>query len=809
MPYKNNDWDSLRDKIIGLGESSIQKSYYPELQKRLGELERFRALLDQSNDPIFLLKIPSGRFTDVTKSASEQLGYSHERMLEMSLEDLVTQDEMMRIQLIFNEFAENRESAAKKTFLSVFNTFDGHKIPVEISASVVNFSNELYIVMVVRDITERKKAGKALQESEQRLTDIIDFLPDATFAIDHDGRVIAWNRAIEEMTGTKKEDIIGKGDYAYSIPWYNERRPVLIDLIGKDDSEYISKYKYVHKDGKTIYAEVFIPTVYEGRGAYLWVTASPLLDSKGQQYGAIESVRDITSRKKAEDSLKKSESLYRTIFENTGAATLIYDKEGIISMINSEMELLSGFSRKEVEGRMNWSEFVHPEDLQMMMHYHQQRELDTNSAPSKYETRFINRKGKIMYTQITVDKIPGVEEYITSVVDITKQKTQHKDLKWELEVNQALNNLYLPLVSLQTSLEDISATILSESLKLTESSIGFVGEIVPNTQDMVFLSVIPPIPHNEYRKPILKLKEEGIYEGLMGHSLNIKQGFFTNNAPSHPTYIDSHGLKVEKFLSVPVILKGELVGQISISNSTRDYTEKDLEAILRLTQFYTMALQKVRDEKEIKNSLAEKEVLLREIHHRVKNNMQIISSLLNLQIQYEDLDETVGVLKESQGRVKSMAIIHEKLYQSSNLTYINFKEYVEKLIFDIFYSYGITTSAIESVLDIEDIHLNIDTAIPLGLIINELITNCVKYAFPKSEGTIFIKLKSLPEQMELIIADDGMGIPKDIDLENSKTLGLQLVNNLVNQLDGELKLNRNEGTEFKITFKELKYKKRI
>jgi len=513
MPYETDDWDSLRDKIIGLGESSIQKSYYPELQKRLGELERFHALLDQSNDPIFLLEISSGRFTDVTKSASEQLGYPHEKMLEMTLKDIVNNDEMMRIQLILNEMVENKESTGKKTFSSVFNTVDSQKIPVEISASVVNFSDVLYIVMVVRDITEREKAEKAFEESEQRLTDIIDFLPDATFAIDQDGKVIAWNRAIEEMTGTKKEDFIGKGDYAYSVPWYNEHRPVLIDLIGNNDSEYISKYKYIKKDGKTIYAEVFVPSVYNGRGAYLWVTASPLLDSKGQQYGAIESVRDISDRKKAEDKIKKS--------------------------------------------------------------------------------------------------------------------------------------------------------------------------------------------------------------------------------------------------------------------------------------------------------LDEKETLLREIHHRVKNNMQIISSLLNLQIQYENLDETVGVLKESQGRVKSMAIIHEKLYQSSNLTYVNFKEYLEKLILDIFYSYGITTSAIESVLNIEDIHLNIDTAIPLGLIINELVTNSVKYAFPKCKGKINLKLVSNKDLIELTITDNGIGIPEDIDIENSKTLGLQLVKNLVNQLEGKLELDVNHGTEFKITFKELKYKERI
>jgi two-component sensor histidine kinase len=223
-----------------------------------------------------------------------------------------------------------------------------------------------------------------------------------------------------------------------------------------------------------------------------------------------------------------------------------------------------------------------------------------------------------------------------------------------------------------------------------------------------------------------------------------------------------------------------------------------------------MALQKVRDETGLKNSLAEKEVLLREIHHRVKNNMQIISSLLNLQIQYEDLDETVDVLKESQGRVKTMAIIHEKLYQSSSFTNLNCKEYIEKLIYDIFSSYGIKDNSIEAVLNIKDINLNIDTSIPLGLIINELVTNSVKYAFPKGKGKIFLEFTSNQDQMELIFADDGIGIPKELDIEKSKTLGLKLVSSLINQLDGKYELNRSsQGTEFKISFKELKYKKRM
>ena len=167
-----------------------------------------------------------------------------------------------------------------------------------------------------------------------------------------------------------------------------------------------------------------------------------------------------------------------------------------------------------------------------------------------------------------------------------------------------------------------------------------------------------------------------------------------------------------------------------------------------------------------------------------------------------------NVLKESGGRVMSMAMVHENLYQSSNFNDFNFKQYVEKLVHEIFYSYGIENGNIKVQLNIEDININIDTAMPIGLIINELITNIVKYAFPQLEGTITIKLKTLSQQMELTIADDGIGIPEDIDLENPETLGLQLVNILLSQIDGEIELDRNHGTEFKITFKELEYKER-
>ena len=369
-------------------ELSIYKN---ETEKKLKQSElKYKNIFENILDIFYQTDI-NGIITEISPSIERYLGYKPSELLGQPVENVYfNPDERKQI---INKIIEDREIIDYEFRLKTKNN---RMLYVSTNTHLLFDSDHNHVGFegTIRDITERKKINDALEESEQRLTEIIEFLPDATFAIDQEGKVIAWNRAIEEMTGTKKDEIIGKGNYAYSVPWYNERRPILIDLIGNEDSKYISKYKYVRENGNTLFAEVFVPSVYHGQGAYLWVTASPLLNNKGEQYGAIESVRDITDRKKAEDALKISESLYRTIFENTGAATLIYDKNGIISMINSEMEHLSGFSKVEVEGRMNWMKFVHHEDLQMMIDHHKLREKNPNAAPSQYETRFINRKGK-------------------------------------------------------------------------------------------------------------------------------------------------------------------------------------------------------------------------------------------------------------------------------------------------------------------------------------------------------------------------------------------------------------------------------
>lgn len=215
---------------------------------------------------------------------------------------------------------------------------------------------------------------------------------------------------------------------------------------------------------------------------------------------------------------------------------------------------------------------------------------------------------------------------------------------------------------------------------------------------------------------------------------------------------------------------------------------------------------------ELKKSNKEKELLLYEIHHRCKNNMQVVSSLLRLQSRTIEDKEAVDIFKESQSRIKSMALIHEKFYQSQDLVNIDFKEYIEELANSLISSYSLDESKIAIDIDVEDISLGLGMAIPCGLLINELISNSLKHAFPATadrpegkKGEIKVSLQEIGENdIELKVSDNGIGIPQGLDFRKSESLGLQLVTTLVeDQLEGEIDLDRTAGTEFKIRFKKM------
>ncbi|MFA4878418.1 MAG: histidine kinase dimerization/phosphoacceptor domain -containing protein, partial [Methanoregula sp.] len=253
-----------------------------------------------------------------------------------------------------------------------------------------------------------------------------------------------------------------------------------------------------------------------------------------------------------------------------------------------------------------------------------------------------------------------------------------------------------------------------------------------------------------------------------------------------------------KTVEIPILTKdGRILMVLWNSANVLDEDKKIISTIAQgmdITERKKMSVQ-------IEASLIEKEALLKEVHHRVKNNLQIIASILNLQIRKIDEPTTIEALKDCQGRVRSMALVHEHLYRGKDLSHVDLGNYIRALGTVLFTSYDARERGARFELDIHDIYVDANTAIPLGLISNELITNSLKYAFKeKEDGKVSITATEDRATLIFVVADNGPGIPEHITLENQATLGLQLVSSLTDQLNGTVTIDRTAGTKFVITF---------
>ncbi|MBZ2165468.1 histidine kinase dimerization/phosphoacceptor domain -containing protein [Methanobacterium spitsbergense] len=398
-----------------------------------------------------------------------------------------------------------------------------------------------------------------------------------------------------------------------------------------------------------------------------------------------------------------------------------------------------------------------------------------------------------------------------------------------IEAASKIKELNIPIIYLTAHSEESTV----ERAKVTEPY-GYI--IKPYNINEIKYSIEFSIYKNKMEKALRESEErysktlDAVNDGLWDWDTSSGNVFFSNNYckilgydpgefPAnheswrllvHPDDIDSVEKKVQESVEsgrgfeIDLRMKTKSGKWLNVSTQGKEIEKDSTGNPTRIVGTLRDRTDRVKAEKMIKESLEEKEMLLKEIHHRVKNNLMIISSLLNLQSQYITDKASQDIFKESQNRARSMALIHERLYQSTDLKRINFGEYITSLANELFHTYEADLGLIKLKINAEDIFLDINTAIPLGLIVNELITNSITHAFPEGKrGKINIDFHPRDNHYEFIVKDNGIGFPEDIDYQNTDSLGLQIITSLTNQIDGKIELNKNNETEFKITFKQL------
>jgi PAS domain S-box-containing protein len=469
---------------------------------------------------------------------------------------------------------------------------------------------------------------------------------------------------------------------------------------------------------------------------------------------ALREWDQIVKRTHAEMEFKKSEIKYRTVIENANEAIIILQGNDF-KYLNPKTCELTGYKEEELYSK-SFLEIVHPDDQEMIIDKYFRRQ-NGEVLDEIYSFRVIGKQNDVLWAEIkpVIIDLEGEAATLCFINDITERKQVEDKL---VSSEQRFRSAF------QTSPDSINISQLDGKLINTNdgfsSLMGYSNEeAAGKTTDELNLWH-KASARNDF---ISVMMENGAVH-------NMEATFKTKNGSLKTGLISANVIHIDE--------------EPHILSVTRDITDRK------------------QAEEKIKASLKEKETLLHEVHHRVKNNMQIISSLLKLQSNNIEDDRTKDILKDSQNRIFAMSAIHETLHGSENLSEIDLMKYLPKITTSIFQSSSVDPKKVTLNNNIEEIPISINQASPLGLIINELISNSLKYAFPDDgKGEINVSVKKRDNQLELTVMDDGVGISDDLDWKNSSTLGLKLVRTLVeNQLDGSIDMESNNGTKFTIKF---------
>ncbi|MBN2071622.1 MAG: PAS domain S-box protein [Candidatus Krumholzibacteriota bacterium] len=385
--------------------------------------EIYRKFFDESPDGL-LVTSADGKIIAANRRGTELTGYSSEELLSLTIEDLLIPENTTGDGVGEGFFKTDEASTVECTIMRK----DGTLFPIEFSTWIKQDQNLLVILHDITDCMHTESANRALQ---QQLLNIIEFLPDATFVIDQDRRIIAWNRACEIMTGVSKKAMLGKGDHAYAEPFFGERRPILIDLLDLSFPEMEKNYKYVRRERDSIYAESFIPRLRNGEGAHLWGVAAPIFDKEGNRSGAIETVRDITEQENIKQALLESELKYRTLFETAGDAILLMRGDRFIDC-NAKTLAMFGCGRDEIIGvpPYKFSPDVQPDGQNSKKKALEKIRLANEEGHQFFEWEHRRLDGTRFMAEVSLNQLElGGEVLVQSIVrDITNRKITEEQL---------------------------------------------------------------------------------------------------------------------------------------------------------------------------------------------------------------------------------------------------------------------------------------------------------------------------------------------------------------------------------------------
>jgi PAS domain S-box-containing protein len=578
---------------------------------------------------------------------------------------------------------------------------------------------------------------KQIEEELREQRLALEYAAEGIARLDARGRYITVNKAYASIVGYAQEEMLG-------MEWQSIVHPEDITDLSAAYQQMLAygkgeaEARGLRKDGSVFYKQVTMVSAWDKQHNFI---------------GYYCFMKNISDRKQLEAELKHREERFRILVNHAPVGIFQTDSQGNCLFVNPQWTKLTRLSLTEALGT-GWTSALHPDDRDRVFdEWYDSIKCDREFS---LEYRLKTPDDEISWVfgrSVAIREESGeISGYFGTVIDITERKQAEE--RFRLAFNDAA--IGMALVSSE-----------GDFLQVNKALCDIVGYSESELLATNFQSITHPDDVNADLNYVARMLTGEI------RTYQIEKRYF--HKQGHIVWI---------LLNVSLV---------------RDHYNCPLYFIAQIQNIS----ERKQAEEQLKASLQEKEVLLKEVHHRVKNNLQVIDSLFRHQCRQTKDSQVVSILKECQNRVGSMALLHEKLYQSKDLAKIELAEYIKSIVSNLFYSYSFNGNTPEIKLNIEPIFLELEATLSCGLIVNELVSNCLKYAFLDRKGGQIQIFASIYEHniFELVVQDNGIGFPKDFDLENSKSLGLKIVKSLTRQLGGNLELNFQQGTEFIITFK--------